>query len=202
MKRTLAAAAVFGLVILGSPAPAHADLPEVCALEVVCVHVDPNGNIIDDATGAAIGRALDSLPAPVITTQTTTAPAPAPVTRTTTRTNTATRTATATVTEAPVTQTATQTQTVIPTRQSATPSATLATPTGPVESDIGIIPDDPDKAAATGTLFGLMVGMILGIIGLFVVYRRGQADGEKATLQEFLDDVRGVPQPGSPRHRA
>lgn len=211
MKRTLTAGAVFALVLLGAPSPANA-LPEVCPLGVVCATVDPEGRILNEA-GEVIGRTLETLPAPVtVTASPSTTTAPAPPARTVTATRTATRTATetATRTAAPttVTETATETatRTVIPPGQNGNRSDTLdaAPPNvpvpGPVEAGIDIIPDDPETAAATGSVFGLFAGILIGLVGLYVAYRRGQIDGEKATLKEFLGMIRGEPQPG--RHRA
>lgn len=137
------------------------------------------------------------------------APAPATVTRTApAATVTATETVTqegATLTQAPTTVTETATTT----RQSGGAPATLsnktttpmlAEPPSEPPARIDLLPDTPVVAAATGSIFGLIVGLLAAFILMFIAYRRGQVAGEEATLREFLGYLRGEPQPG--RHRA
>lgn len=214
MKRTATVAAVFALIFLGAPSPANA-APAECDILVplgfVCARV-VDGVVLDTA-GKVLGTVdpvIERVEVPVPTTvpgptRTVTAPAPAP--RTVTRSA-----APATVTESATPSTQTVTATPTPTNtagQNRNGSGTLEADSGtptlaeppPVAPDsVDLLPDTPVAAAATGSVLGLAAGILIGVALLYVVYRRGQLDGEKATLQEFLGHVRGLPQPG--RHRA
>lgn len=229
MKRVLAISAVFALVLFGAPSPASAAQEcETSALGLVCLDVVNGQATVSDALGnplvslpvpPVVERVTETvtIPGPTITvpgptqTITVTPPRPpqaAPATATVTRTasgSTATVTATqsgATLTAAPTTVTTTQT----PGRQSSATSGTLATTTvtavPPVRppDKIDLLPDTPTAAAATGSIFGLFVGLAAAFALMFIAYRRGQVAGEEATLKEFLGYIRGEPQPG--RHRA
>lgn len=223
MRRVAVASAAFALVFFGVPSPANA-ASEDCSeqtelLGLVCV------SIVDDEAVATLravpgGPPLVSarVPAPVQTiTETVTeyipaspsppirVPVPGP-----TRTVTATPPAPRTVTETPTPVTSTATVTATPTNttggQRTAPSDILGNEAAEVTSppvepgSVDLIPDDPKVAATTFSILGLLAGIALGVIGLFIAYRLGQKDGEKATLKEFLGVIRGEPQPG--RHRA
>lgn len=226
MKRVFVASAIFGLVLLGSPSPANAASDcQQGPLGLVCLSVDDNGVVsvtgpaglnlsVDDPivrevtvyvdrpgpTTTLPGQTVTLGPAPAATvTRTVPGPttiAPGPTTRETI-TETATSTETATVTNTTGGQTATPSVTL--SEESTTP--TLAEPPVEQPGSVDLVPDDPKVAAATGSLFGLFAGIILGIAGLYVAYRRGQIDGEKTTLQEFLGVIRGEPAALTGRHR-
>lgn len=225
MKKILAfvaAVLMFGVMFLPPTARAEdctsLDLGPLLSVTVDCQVVNTLGAVVGEVTDVTNGvvEIVREVPVPG---PVTTVPAPAPAPVTVTRTPapaTVTRTpAPATVTEsseATVTATVTTTTTATPTRATVTvtPSGqettgrdTVALPelSGPVDIEgAGPIPDDPEEAAAAGSIFGLILGIILGLVGLFIAYRRGQKDGEKATLAEFLGVIRG--EPVGPKHRA
>lgn len=187
--------------------------------EAVTTIVNGAGQIVDTIT-TPVQTIVERVEVPVVVPGpapapvTVTAPAPAPATRTVTQ-------APRTVTQeapSPATETATETAT-----STATATATASPTNGPVGQDRGasgrvanestptlavppsndepgpifdFVPDDPEVAAATFSIVGLLVGIGLGIIGLFVAYKRGRTDGEQATMDEFLGTITG------PKHRA
>lgn len=182
--------------------------------EAITTVIDGAGDIVDSVV-APVQTIVERVEVPVIV------PGPAPAPATVTRTVTPPR---ATVTQAPETVTVTEEGATI--TETAPPASVTPTPTnGPVgqdrdESDrlddestptlavppsdnepgpiFDFVPDDPEVAAATFSIVGFIAGIILGIIGLIMAYKRGKTDGEQATMDEFL----GTLHPTGPKHRA
>lgn len=161
----------------------------------------PLRDIIDAVVGGAVPPTSAPAPvapprAPATVTQTRVIPGPTPAPKTITETITVTEPATPT---AEVTPSATPTNT--PTGQDRSRGATVSAEPPSMEqpeAGIDLVPDDPETAAATYSILGLLVGILLGILGLYAAYRRGQINGEKDTLREFLGVIRNT----APRHRA
>lgn len=189
--------------------------------EAITTVIDGAGDIVDSVT-VPVQTIVERVEVPVIVPGptpapvTVTAPAPAPTTRTVTQApETVTQTPDTVTEEAPapatetVTETATPTTTNGPVGQDRDESDTLgddeSTPTlaaPPSDNETGpifdFVPDDPEVAAATFSILGLLVGLALGVMGLFMAYKRGRTDGEQAAMDEFL----GVLQGTGPKHRA
>lgn len=203
----MTACAVFFFLMVGlspaSAAPCPGGTP-IDLLNTLCVTngtvqvQDQNGHVVTSVTVPAPAPVTITTPGP---TRTVTA-APQTVTRTVIAAPTTVR---ATVTAPPttVTQTVTETKTITTGQErsaSATVSrtpASLATPPAESGSSINLVPKRPGSALAEGTLIGIILG---ALAALFIAYLRGKRVGEKETLQESLDIVRGEG-PKTGRHR-
>ena len=190
----------FLLVFFMVPLPAQAQECQSTALGVVCLGVDGGRAVVTGLGGlvyleAQVEPEVVQLPPVTIPgpTETVTLPPPPPVTTTETTTITETETVTEPGPTNDVGQESSmesssesQDRPVEDVGRSAEP--TLAEP--PRDDGLDIIPDDPGAAAFTGGIVGLLLGVLLGILGLYLAYRHGRAKGEKATLQEFFTIIR------------
>lgn len=189
MKRVLIALVVMVMLVLFVPGKAQAaPTCQQSLLGLVCVSVSDGSAVV---TGPGINL---SVPVPTVT-------VPGPTVTLPGRTVTVTAPGT-TVTKTQVVNRAGPTNTVTTTR---TQSATLtkgsertsvvthtvtASPT--TQHHKSILPKTPASAAVAGSLLGALVGIIVALISMFFIYKRGRKEGEKATIKQFLGDVRGI----------
>lgn len=213
MRRLLAISAVIALGMMLMPTPARAadcaslDLGPLLNVTADCQVLDLTGNVVGEVTGGVVEIVREiTIPGPTVTV-TAPPPAPATVTRTVTPPTVTRAGPTQTETQAPTTVTQTAPQATITITRSGQASATsatvVATPTvaaPPADKPgIDVLPDSPTAAAATGSIFGLLIGLMCAFLLMFIAYRRGQAAGEEKSLRDFLGYLRGTPEPG--RHR-
>lgn len=223
MKRVGVVLAVVGLVLFISPSPASAAPCD----GLLCIGGEdgllqaPLVERLVDTLAGTVDRAIDPPPAPSPTPAPQPVPSPAPVrpqapapssprpSAPGPQTN-ATPEPTRSI-PAPTTSTAperTATRTNAPTGQegqrSGTVEASTPTQTTPVNPgvDSPVVPDDPEVAAFTGSLFGLAIGLVCAFLLMFIAYRRGQAAGEEKSINDFLGYIRGTNPPEPGRHRS
>lgn len=219
MRRIFAVLAitVLGIAILTNSAKAadcaDLDLGPLLSVTADCQVLDTLGNVVGQVTGGVVEIVREiPVPGPTITV-TAPPPAPATVTRTITPPTvtrpgpTQTQIAPTTVTQtappttvppATITATITRSGQAASTSGTVSPTPTLAAPPSG-GGGLNLLPDEPAAAAATGGIFGLIIGLICAFLLMFIAYRRGHAAGEEKSLRDFLGYLRGTPEPG--RHR-
>lgn len=198
MKRYLVAAlCMFMVVFFASPALAAPTCQQVLGLGSICLNVQNGRATVDGLNGLVHLDApapVQQLPPVIIPGPTVTVTPPA---ATVTRTTTTNSTVTATRSAPPVTISASPTGQDVP--SSATLSDNNSQPrvsSSPPRAGGGIhiLPRTPGPALAAGTGIGLLLGILLGLFGLFYTYRKGRRkgmeEGEEATLSEFLGVLR------------
>jgi hypothetical protein len=176
------------LALLSVAAPAQAD--PVCDNLGVCIDV-PLPTVTIQAPPILSTRTI-TLPAPAASTVTqtaTTTQAAAPVTVTATATATRTATATATTTARTTARSTAKSTITATVNNTVAASATLSEPTRP-KAGIDLVPDDPERAAATYSGLGLLAGLILGGIALWFVAKRSRRNGEDSMAEETLTAIR------------
>lgn len=227
MRRLLAVLAIMGMVVfIATPANAAPECRLLCVdvageEGLLGIQIPLVEDLVESLTGT-VERVVEPIvpppPAPVPPSPATPAPTPAPAPGTVRPQAPAAPSpaAPAPQTNAPVAPTpeapvnsAAPTEGAAPTnaptgqdrqRGGTVGPSTSATAPSPRETgaDFPIVPDDPDVAAATFSILGLLVGILLGIIGLFVAYKRGRTDGEQAAMDQFLADLHET----GPKHGA
>lgn len=203
MRRLVAVGMVLSLVILPTPARAAPTCDET---GLTCLEVVDGRAVVTGPAGLNLSVPVPTqvieTPGPTVTVA---VPGPTSTVTVTPPARTVTITPSpVTVTAAPttVTETATVTRERVrnaTTRQETEPSdivePTLAAP--PVQAGIDLIPDTPGAAAATFSILGLIVGMALGVLALYLVHRRarqtGRVEGEEEANAEFRDAISDHP---------
>lgn len=199
MKKILIGLVVVLMLVLFVPGKAQAaPTCQQSLLGLVCVSVSGGSAVV---TGPGINLSVPvptvTVPGPTVTLpgRTVTVPGPTVTASGTTITRTQIvnqpgRVGTVTVTKNNNTTTsATLTQRPSPSTSVVTHTVTASPSSGHHK---GILPHTPAGAAVAGSLLGVIVGISVALVSMFIIYRRGRKEGEKATVKEFLGDVRGI----------